>query len=316
MSSTDVKKKVNDFIINNINGLGLGNLLDKSSHLENSIRYWYFIKHILVPNNIYQIRYSREFLQQRQYFSKSCENDVKNIEKILVKGNKGGISINKLMSNNIKNKPGYFDKMLHMMKMHHLHLDPNFGYKRSPELLFVIFCGDIAHVVYLGDHSNLCDPDLLEIAYDNWPYLFKMKFLTSSISRPTKQEITDNNYVSFAFSMKDGYSVMLTQSTFNVIDSQNNVIKSKGGHFKSTLAYSDWALDKIDAIEKLSNFQILEIKNTHAHVIGMLVKTTDYTKQDYFDCKSLPNIIPHPFIIWEKFKQTRPNDPIPFVIYL
>lgn len=138
------------------------------NYLEMSKRWFY----CSIP---YKVVYSKELLQKLPLLTFTEQTAIKDIEKCLSECKPITDYMSKLIRKTEMNKSDFF---LKNWDIYHLHLEKITAIKTRftmPNLLFFQQKGNIVHFIDVRKHptgSEWFVKDLLEIVYNNWPWLF------------------------------------------------------------------------------------------------------------------------------------------------
>ncbi len=111
----------------------------------------------------------RRALKSRELLRRKLSHRQRSRLGAIVKEIETGTDLRPRLSKNVL-RPDYSDKLLQDWGIQHLHVGPHHD-AHGPELLYVYFTSDSAHLIDWQEHGvgSFADQALMEILHDNWP---------------------------------------------------------------------------------------------------------------------------------------------------
>ena len=148
------------------------------------------------------------------YFSRELKNSIPDKYKsnfnLLCKKIKEGASLQEHQSRKINRL--YNDSLLNDWFIHHFHLgnklDKNGLIEGTEHILMAMVFDDSFYAIKVYTHGEWANQEIIKIAYNNWPSMFKEKFYTYDYSHPplTDSEVVEyrNKHIICPVVMDDG----------------------------------------------------------------------------------------------------------------
>lgn len=212
----------------------------------------------------YKVVYSKELLQKLPLLTFAEQTAIKDIEKCLSECKPITDYMSKLIRKTEMNKSDFF---LKNWDIYHLHLEKITAIKTRftmPNLLFFQQKGNIVHFIDVRKHptgSEWFVKDLLEIVYNNWPWLFiYLKGVKPTINIPDAEihELTKN-----VVTIIDFHDGALMPTTAGVTSSGHSSmsVRKADRYFNGLKESEKWLIENENALRK-SIYKQLKIKIT------------------------------------------------------